>query len=60
MIRNRQGESGDAPYRSGRLRCIDDKWFIATRGPELHGPYPTQEEAERALEDHIGSRNRRS
>ncbi|HKJ95630.1 MAG TPA: DUF6316 family protein [Gammaproteobacteria bacterium] len=58
MIRNRQGETGSTPFRNGRLRCIDNQWFVATRGPALHGPYPSQEAAEKALDEHIGNRSR--
>lgn len=48
--RNRDGESGQTPLREGRLHCIDNQWFFAVRGPRLHGPYPSQEAAEEALE----------
>lgn len=51
LIRNRRGEGGPVPHRSGRLRCVEGYWFIARRGPALEGPYPSQEAAEAALED---------
>ncbi len=47
---NRRGERGAVPYRDGRLHCIDNRWFFATRGPRLSGPYESQDAAERALE----------
>lgn len=49
--RNRRGEQGPVPHRNGRLRCIGSSWFIARRGLTMHGPYASQDEAERALRE---------
>lgn len=49
-MQHRYGERGAVPYRQGRLRCINDQWFVAMRGPCLYGPYRDQDEAERALQ----------
>ncbi|MBA1148657.1 hypothetical protein H0Z60_16525 [Ectothiorhodospiraceae bacterium WFHF3C12] len=49
MLQNRRGETGSIPHRSGRLHCIENQWFFATRNGRLEGPYRDQDEAEAAL-----------
>lgn len=45
---NRKGETGHAPFRSGRLFSIGFQWYFATREGD-RGPFPSKEEAEAEL-----------
>jgi hypothetical protein len=56
MLPNRNGEQGAVPHRSGRLHCIENQWFFATRNGRLEGPYRDQDQAEAALHRFIGRR----
>ena len=51
--RNRQGESGKRPFRSGRLFKVDNEWYVATREGVNLGPYESREEAEGAIDSFI-------
>ncbi|SCZ52747.1 DUF6316 family protein [Thiohalomonas denitrificans] len=44
MNENREGESGPAPFRSGRMFSIGADWYFSTREGD-RGPFPTREEA---------------
>ncbi len=44
MNENREGESGPAPFRSGRMFSIGTDWYFATREGD-RGPFRTREEA---------------
>ena len=48
MNQNRKGESGPAPFRSGRMFSIGTAWFFATREGDK-GPFASREEAEAEL-----------
>jgi len=53
MTRNRRGENGGVPHRNGRLHCIAEQWFFATREGRLEGPFRDQDDAESALRRYL-------
>ena len=53
MSRNRKGETGTPPYRTGRLFVVDSQWYFSTREGLEHGPFPTREKAERECQTYI-------
>ncbi len=48
MNEKRKGESGPAPFRSGRMFSIGTEWYFATREGD-RGPFQSREEAEAEL-----------
>ena len=53
MERNRRGEDGRAPFRTGRFFCVNGRWFFATREGGDYGPYRSRAEAEAALTNFV-------
>lgn len=51
--RNRHGERGAAPFRSGRYYAIDEQWWFAIRRGPDQGPYPTKAAAKQALVEYL-------
>ncbi len=49
QMRNRRGESGAVPFRSGRFFTVGDKWYFATREGEDVGPFDELHQARAAL-----------
>ena len=54
MNRNRDGESGPTPYRTGRYFCVDSRWYFSTREGLDHGPFKKKEMAIDACKMYIG------
>ncbi|MBI3560903.1 MAG: hypothetical protein HY080_04215 [Gammaproteobacteria bacterium] len=49
QTRNRFGEGGSVPFRTGRFYSVDgDWWFAIRRGPD-QGPYLSKPAAKKAL-----------
>lgn len=48
MTAKRKGETGHAPFRSGRLFSIGFEWYFSTREGE-RGPFSSKTEAETEL-----------
>lgn len=53
MSRHRKGELGAVPFRSGRFFYIDSKWYFACREGKEVGPYPSKQDAEKALAEYV-------
>ena len=51
--RNRYGEQGAIPFRSGRYYSIDSEWWFAIRRGPDQGPYVTKSAAKQGLIEHI-------
>lgn len=49
QIRNRYGEAGSIPFRTGRFYSFDGKWWFAIRRGPDQGPYVTKPAAKQAL-----------
>lgn len=49
MERPRRGENEAYPFRTGRLFCINNEWFFATREGRDKGPYEGRAAAEAAV-----------
>lgn len=49
MDKNRRGESGHIPFRTGRFFSVGGEWFFSTREGENRGPYSSRQAAEAAL-----------
>lgn len=47
--KNRQGETGSAPFRSKRFYTVNTGWFFHTREGITQGPYHNLLEAKSAL-----------
>lgn len=52
-MRNRDGETGPLPFRTGRYFTIGANWYFATREQVDKGPFHTKEEAEMGLRDYL-------
>ena len=50
---HRHGESGRIPARTERFFQYGDEWYFSIRRGVDQGPYPSMEEAHRALNDFI-------
>ena len=46
MTQHRTGESGNIPFRSGRIFNVGTQWFFATREGVDQGPYMGRDDAE--------------
>ena len=57
MDKNRRGERGHIPFRSGRFFSVGGEWFFSTREGEDRGPYPNREVAEAALLNFVRNRS---
>ncbi len=57
MDRNRRGESGRIPFRTGRFFSVGGEWFFSTREGENHGPYASRQIAEAALLNFVRNRS---
>lgn len=55
MERNRRGESGSVPYRTGRFFNVDSQWFYSTRECLDHGPFITKHMAIENCNNYINS-----
>lgn len=53
---NRHGEDFVVPFRAGRFFTIGHRWYVATRGDEDLGPFPSRERARMALAQYLASR----
>lgn len=51
--RNRHGEQGAIPFRSGRYYSIDSEWWFAIRRGPDQGPYVTKSAARQGLIEYI-------
>lgn len=47
--RNRHGENGYIPFRTGRFYNADNQWWFAVRRGADLGPYETKSQAKQAL-----------
>ena len=45
----RRGDTGDIPFRSGRIFSVGSEWYFTTREGDDVGPFETKQEAEAAL-----------
>jgi len=57
MHRQRNGEQGPIPIRSGRFFNIDSSWYFACREGQNQGPFSSRNEAEAALSLYIMGMN---
>lgn len=53
MNARRFGETGNAPFRTGRIYSVGVEWYAATRGGRDLGPFASHEEAKSAIEAYI-------
>lgn len=51
--RNRHGELGAIPFRSGRYYSIESEWWFAIRRGPDQGPYVTKSAARQGLIEYI-------
>jgi hypothetical protein len=51
--RNRHGELGAIPFRSGRYYSIENEWWFAIRRGPDQGPYVTKSAARQGLIEYI-------
>jgi len=51
--RNRHGELGAIPFRSGRYYSIDSEWWFAIRRGADKGPYVTKAAARQGLIEYL-------
>jgi hypothetical protein len=51
--RNRHGEDGAIPFRTGRFYCVDGEWWFAIRRGPDQGPYLNKSQAKQSLVDYI-------
>lgn len=51
--RNRYGEAGAVPFRSGRFYHTDNSWWFAIRRGPDQGPYQDKPSARQALIDFL-------
>lgn len=49
MAQHRHGETGNIPFRSGRIFNVGMQWYFATREGVDHGPYNDKTDAEAEL-----------
>ena len=57
MDKNRRGERGHIPFRSGRFFSVGGEWFFTTREGGNHGPYSNRGIAEAALLNFVRNRS---
>ena len=57
MDKNRRGEQGHIPFRSGRFFSVGGEWFFSTREGENRGPYSSRGAAEAALLNFVRNRS---
>ncbi len=57
MGRNRRGETGRVPYRSGRYFSVNGNWYFATREAAEQGPFQTRAMAQAALTNFVRDRS---
>ena len=51
--RNRHGENGGVPFRTGRYYTIDNEWWFAIRRGPDQGPYDSKSAARKALIEYL-------
>ena len=51
--RNRHGENGAIPFRTGRFYCVDSEWWFAIRRGPDQGPYTTKTLAKQSLIEYL-------
>lgn len=51
--RNRHGEQGAIPFRTGRFYCVDSEWWFAIRRGPDQGPYSTKTQAKQSLIEYL-------
>ena len=49
MTQNREGETGNIPFRSGRLFSVGMQWYFMTREGLDRGPYMDKTDTEAEL-----------
>ncbi len=57
MDKNRRGERGHIPFRTGRFFSVGGQWFFSTREGEDRGPYSSRQVAEAALLNFVRNRS---